>query len=153
MQRGAKATWAGDIKHGTGSVSSASGLFQEAPFDFGSRFERAEGTNPEELVAAAHASCFSMAFAKELGDIGARQIRIETEARVRLEHSGNAWTVTHSDLTTRGTAAEIGPGQFEDAARRAKENCPISRLLKAEIDLHVEFMEEEDRSFLESLSC
>lgn len=131
IQRSATAVWNGSLKEGSGKVSSESGLFNNAPYTFATRFENAEGTNPEELIAAAHSSCFSMAFSSELGKVGITPQSIETKGTISLD----AGTITHSKLTTTVTATGADKGKVEAAAQTAKANCPISKLLKAEISL------------------
>lgn len=131
----ASAIWSGDLKTGEGHISTRSSTLVSAPYDFRKRFEGAEGTNPEELIGAAHAACFSMALSGELGKAGMVAEEIRTTATVTLEFIDGAATVTkiHLDL-----AAKIPGGKdaaFQAAAATAKANCPISRLLKADISL------------------
>lgn len=135
MKRSASAAWSGGLKDGQGRLSVGSGLFTEAPYGFGTRFENGPGTNPEELIAAAHAGCFSMALSAQLGAVGLTARSIRTTATVSLEKVGEGFAITavHLDL-----AAEI-PGAdraaFEAAAQRAKEGCPVSKVLNATITL------------------
>ncbi len=130
MERRATAVWNGGLKDGKGTISGESGVFRDMAYDFRKRFENDPGTNPEELIGAAHAGCFSMALSGELEKAGLRAERIRTTASVKLEMPGGAPTVTgiHLDLEARvpGATREA----FERAANEAKENCPISRLLK-----------------------
>jgi len=136
MKRTASAVWHGGLKEGKGTVSTESGVLSENQYSFGTRFESGRGTNPEELIAAAHASCFSMALSAELGKAGLTPESIHTTSTLtmeRLETTG--WTVTkmHLDVEAKipGAAAEA----FDAAANGAKAGCPISRLLKAEITM------------------
>ncbi|HEX7060618.1 MAG TPA: OsmC family protein [Woeseiaceae bacterium] len=135
MQRKGRATWTGGIKDGKGTVSTDSAVLSETPFSFSTRFENASGTNPEELIAAAHAGCFSMALSAELGKAGLTAESIRTEAAVKLEKSGEGFAITtvHLDLRARVPGAERAA--FEQAANAAKEGCPVSRLLNATITL------------------
>ena len=131
----ASAVWSGDLKSGTGQISTRSSSLTAAPYDFRKRFEGAPGTNPEELIAAAHAACFSMALSGELGNNGMTAESIATTATVTLDFPGGVATVTaiHLDLTAKIPGAT--DAAFQAAAAGAKANCPISRLLKAEITL------------------
>jgi len=135
MKRTGSAVWQGGLKDGKGTVSTASGVLKETQYSFATRFENGPGTNPEELVAAAHAGCFSMALSGQLGAANLTAERIATQASVTMEKLDAGWTVTkvHLDLVARvpGATAEA----FETAANNAKAGCPISRLLKAEITL------------------
>lgn len=135
MQRKGRATWTGGIRDGKGTVSTDSAVLSETPFSFSTRFENAKGTNPEELIAAAHAGCFSMALSAELGKVGLTAESIRTEAAVKLEKSGEGFAITtvHLDLRARVPGAERAA--FEKAANAAKEGCPVSKLLNATITL------------------
>ncbi len=133
------ATYEGLGKTGKGQVSTQSGALDRQPYGFGTRFEGKPGTNPEELVAAAHASCFTMALAFQLGDAGFSDGTLETAAKVTLEKDGDGFTVTRSDLTLTGKVPEADQARFEELAQKAKENCPISKLLKAQITLEIRF--------------
>ncbi|MGV2497703.1 OsmC family protein [Pelagerythrobacter aerophilus] len=126
-------------KDGKGHVSTGSGALKDQPYGFATRFEGAPGTNPEELIAAAHASCFTMALSFALARAGHEQGTLETEAKVTLEKEGDGFTVTRSDLTLTGRVEGIGREEFEKLAAEAKANCPISKLLKAEITLETTF--------------
>lgn len=129
-------------KDGKGHVSTGSRALKDQPYGFNTRFEDAPGTNPEELIAAAHASCFTMALSFALAKAGHEDGTLETTAKVSLEKDGDGFTVTRSDLTLTGTV----PGMQEDAflalAQEAKANCPISKLLNAEITLDASFTGE-----------
>ncbi len=126
-------------KDGKGHVSTGSGALDDQPYGFNTRFEDAPGTNPEELIAAAHASCFTMALSFALAKAGHTQGTLETEAKVTLEKDGEGFTVTRSDLTLTGKVEGIAHEEFETLAAEAKANCPISKLLKAEISLETTF--------------
>jgi osmotically inducible protein OsmC len=135
MKRTASAVWQGDLKSGKGTISTESGVLQQTQYSFGTRFENGVGTNPEELVGAAHAGCFSMALSGQLGAAGMTAQSIETTAAVTLDKVGDGWEVTkvHLDVTARIPGAD--QAAFETAAKNAKEGCPISKLFKAEITM------------------
>jgi len=135
MIRKATAVWKGDLKSGTGALSATSGVLSETPYTFATRFENKPGTNPEELVAAAHAGCFSMALSAELGKAGLKPTRIETTAAVTLHTVDGKPTVTRSHLTTKANVPGADQAKFLEIANGAKAGCPISRLLKAEITM------------------
>ncbi len=135
MQSTASAVWKGGLKDGRGSLSSSSGALSETPYTFSTRFEGSAGANPEELVAAAHAGCFSMALSAQLGEAGLTAERIATTATVTLEKTDAGFAVTkvHLDLSAKVPGA--GRAAFDTAANNAKTGCPISKLLNAEISL------------------
>lgn len=135
MQRKASAVWKGDLKSGNGALSTESGLLREAQYSFVSRFESGVGTNPEELIAAAHAGCFSMAFAADLAKAGFPPERVETTAAVTLDFIDGKPTVTTSHLDMTANVPGISPDQFQAIADGAKAGCPISRLLNAKLTL------------------
>ena len=135
MKRSASAIWNGSLKEGHGSLSTESGVLSQAQYSFSTRFEDGKGTNPEELIAAAHAGCFSMALSAELGKAGKTAERIETEATVTMLKTDAGFTVTAVHLKVRGKVPGATPPDFKEVATKAKEGCPISRLLKAEITL------------------
>lgn len=135
MESKAKAVWTGSLKEGRGVISTASGVIAEAPYTFKTRFEGAKGTNPEELVAAAHAACFSMALGAELGKAQITPQQINSEAVVVLAQKDGGFAVTESRLTTVVSAPGADKAAVEKAAAGAKENCPISKLLNAKITL------------------
>lgn len=135
MIRKASAVWQGDLKSGTGSLTAPSGAFTDLPYSFATRFEDKPGTNPEELIAAAHAGCFSMALSGELTKAGLKAERIETTAEVSLEFVDGKPTVTRSHLRLKARVPGADKAQFETLATGAKAGCPISRLLKAEVSL------------------
>lgn len=122
-------------KDGKGHLSTGSGVLSEQPYGFNTRFGDEPGTNPEELIAAAHASCFTMALSFALAATGLKDGTIETTAKVKLEKDGDGFTVTRSDLTTKATIPGIEQADFDRIAADAKANCPISKLLKTEITL------------------
>jgi len=135
MIRKASAIWQGDLKTGNGTLSAPSGVLSQAAYTFATRFEDKPGTNPEELIAAAHAGCFSMALSAELGKAGLKPARIETTAAVTLETVDGKPTVTRSHLTVKANVPGAERGKFLEVANGAKAGCPISRLLKAEITM------------------
>lgn len=131
----ASATWAGDLKTGNGTISTESGILDAAQFGFTKRFEGEPGTNPEELIGAAHAGCFSMALSNELGSHDIVADKIETSADITLEKKDNGFTVTKSHLIVHISAPDAAEKSIKAAANSAKENCPISKLLNAEITM------------------
>jgi lipoyl-dependent peroxiredoxin len=135
MVRKASAVWKGSLKEGKGSISTESGALSNTPYSFATRFEGVRGTNPEELIGAAHAGCFTMALSAQLGEAGITADSLETSAAVTLEKVEAGWTVTkiHLDVTARIPGAD--QAAFDKAAANAKAGCPISRLLKAEITM------------------
>jgi lipoyl-dependent peroxiredoxin len=135
MKRSASAVWNGGLKDGKGVISTQSGVLDQTQYSFSTRFEDGKGTNPEELIAAAHAGCFSMALSAQLNNAGKTAERIETEATVTLEKTDAGFTVTAVHLKVRAKVPGATPPDFQEAANAAKTGCPISRLLKAEITL------------------
>jgi osmotically inducible protein OsmC len=135
MKRTASAVWAGGLKDGQGKISTESGVLADAQYSFGTRFEEGKGTNPEELIAAAHAGCFSMALSAEIGKAGKTPERIETEAAVTLLKTDAGFTVTAVHLKVKAKVPGWDPQSFKTTAQAAKDGCPISRLLKAEITM------------------
>lgn len=135
MQRKASAAWQGGIRDGKGTISTASKVLASTPYSFGTRFEGEPGTNPEELLAAAHAGCFSMALSLMLGEAGIRPERIDTTATVTLEKLDTGFTITRVHLDVAVRAAGADRGKFDAAAVKAKENCPLSKVLRAEITM------------------
>ncbi len=134
-ERSGSAVWEGGIKDGKGQISTQSGVLSGQPYGFNTRFEDEPGTNPEELVGAAHAACFSMALSKELGEAGVTDPKIETKATVTLEQQGGGFAVTKSHLDLKLTAKGAERYAVEAAAQTAKANCPISKLLDAEVTM------------------
>ena len=135
MKRKASAVWQGDLKSGKGSISTESGTLKQTQYSFSTRFETGVGTNPEELIAAAHAGCFSMAFSADLGKAGFTPASIHTTATVTLEKTDAGFTVTESHLDMTAKIPGIDQAKFTTIANGAKAGCPISRLLKANITL------------------
>ena len=135
MIRKASAEWRGGLKDGKGTVSTESGVLASAAYSFGTRFENAKGTNPEELIAAAHAGCFSMALSGQLGSAGITPESIKTTASVTLEKVGEGFSVTSSHLEVIARIPGVNPAAFEKAANEAKAGCPISKLLNAKITM------------------
>ncbi|MDP9269358.1 MAG: OsmC family protein [Acidobacteriota bacterium] len=135
MQRKASAQWRGGLKDGKGTVSTASGALKSTPYSFSTRFEDQPGTNPEELIAAAHAGCFSMALSGQLGGAGMTAESIDTSATLTMEKLDAGWTVTKIHLDVTAKIPNADKAKFDEAASKAKAGCPISRLLKAEITM------------------
>lgn len=135
MKRTASAVWQGDLKAGTGTVSTGSGVLKETKYSFTTRFENGPGTNPEELIAAAHAGCFSMALSAFLGKAGHKPERVATEASLTLEQVEGNWTITAIHLESTAKVPGIERQQFDAIANDAKANCPVSRVLNAKISL------------------
>lgn len=135
MKRTASAVWNGGLKDGKGSISTESGVLSDAQYSFSTRFEEGKGTNPEELIAAAHAGCFSMALSAQLGTENKTAESIQTEAAVTLLKTDAGFTVTAVHLKVRAKVPGATPPDFLQAAEAAKAGCPISRLLKAEITM------------------
>lgn len=135
MQRKGSAVWNGGLKDGKGTVSTPSGVLNNAPYSFVTRFENEKGTNPEELIGAAHAGCFSMALSAQLNNANLKPERIATEATVTLEklESGFAITTVHLQVSARVPGAT--QEQFDTAANNAKAGCPVSKLLNAKITM------------------
>ena len=135
MKRKGHAVWRGGLKDGKGTVSTDSGVLSATPYNFGMRFENEKGTNPEELIAAAHAACFSMALSLFLGQEGMTAESIDTRATVTLEEVGGGFSVTSSHLDTTVKIPGADRAKFEKAAQGAKSGCPISKLLNARITM------------------
>ena len=131
MERSASAIWHGDLKKGTGALTTQSHVLNDTPYSFHTRFEEGTGTNPEELIAAAHAGCFSMAFANELAKAGHTATSVDTTAVVTLEILPTGPTVTQIHLTNKSEVPGIAKSAVDEIAAGAKANCPISKLLAA----------------------
>jgi osmotically inducible protein OsmC len=131
MDRSASAVWHGGLKDGKGTISVQSGVLHETPYSFTTRFENEPGTNPEELIAAAHAGCFTMALSGQLSSTEHTPELLETTATVTMEKTDDGPTITKIHLVTRAKIANIEKEKFDELAKKAKEGCPISRLLKA----------------------
>ena len=135
MIRKAKAVWQGTGHAGNGNLSTNSGVLAETPYSFKTRFENEKGTNPEELIAAAHAGCFTMALAFGLQAAGFTPTELNTEAAVTLEPEGKGFRISRSALTLRASVPNLDDAKFVDMARDAEKNCPVSKVLNAEIVL------------------
>ncbi|MBF7144423.1 MULTISPECIES: OsmC family protein [Pseudomonas] len=132
----ASAIWKGDLKTGTGEISTETGVLKSAPYGFKARFEDGPGTNPEELIGAAHAGCFSMALSMILGEAGLTADRIDTTAQVTLDKQADGFAITKVHLITKATIPNASEEQFQELANKAKTGCPVSKVLAgAEITL------------------
>lgn len=138
MQRTATSTWKGNVKEGHGSITTQSGALSAQPFGFNTRFEDEPGTNPEELIAAAHAGCFAMALSNELGMLDIEPNRIEAEAAVHLEQSDGGFVITKSAITVTADVGDAKDDDFNKAVSNAKQNCPVSNALSAEVTVSVD---------------
>src|SRR5438045_6820073 len=141
MQRTATAQWKGGLKDGKGTVSTQSGVLSQTQYSFSTRFENGIGTNPEELVAAAHAGCFSMALSAELGKANIMPESIHTTATITMDKTDAGWTITESHLDVAAKIPGVDPAKFTAAANAAKAGCPISRLLKANVTMDAKLEE------------
>ncbi len=135
MKRHGSAEWNGGLKDGKGTVSTESGTLNHTPYSFKTRFEEGQGTNPEELIAAAHAGCFSMAFAAQLESAGFKADLIKTTASVSLEKSEEGFSISAIHLEVSAKVPHVEQGEFNKIASNAKEGCPISKLMKAKITM------------------
>jgi len=135
MKRNASARWQGDLKTGKGTVSTGSGVLSETQYSFSTRFENGKGTNPEELIAAAHAGCFTMALSAQLGNAGLAPEKLETTATVTFDKLEAGWTVTGVHLSVTGKVPKADAAAWEKATQAAKTGCPISRLLNTTITM------------------
>src|ERR1041384_3961072 len=142
MKRKASAVWQGGLKDGKGTISTDSGVLENTQYSFSTRFEDGKGTNPEELIAAAHAGCFAMALSGQLGNAGLTAESLEVTASVTLEKTDAGFTVTKSHLHLGARIPGADQAKFETASANAKAGCPISRLLKAEISLTSKLLNE-----------
>ena len=136
MIKKASAIWKGGIKDGGGTISTETGVLNNAPYGFKSRFENGKGTNPEELLGAAHAGCFSMALSLILGEAGMTAEKIETQAAVTLEKVGDGFSITASHLDVKAKIPGADPAKFQEAANKAKAGCPLSKVLNAKITMN-----------------
>jgi len=136
MQRKASAVWKGGLKDGKGSVSATNGVLSNTPYSFTTRFENTPGTNPEELIAAAHAACFSMALSAQLGTANLTPESINTTANLTLEKLDSGWTITAVHLDVIGRVPKADAAAFQKAAQDAKNGCPVSKVLKANITMN-----------------
>jgi len=135
MIKKASAIWQGGFKEGGGTISTETGVLKDAPYGYRSRFESGPGTNPEELIGAAHAGCFSMALSLLLGQAGITPDKIETHAAVTLDKVGDGYEITASHLTVSAKIPGADPAKFNEIANQAKAGCPVSKLLKAKITM------------------
>ena len=135
MKKKAWAVWKGGIKDGAGTISTETGVLKEAPYGFSSRFEGGKGTNPEELIGAAHTGCFSMALSLMLGEAGLTAEKIETHVDVTLEKIGQGFEITASHLSVIAVIPSADEAMFKEIANKAKDGCPVSKLLKAKITM------------------
>ncbi|MGN6185780.1 MAG: OsmC family protein [Thermoanaerobaculia bacterium] len=135
MKRNASAQWNGGLKDGKGSISTASGVLSQTQYSFGTRFEDGVGTNPEELIAAAHAGCFSMALSAQLTNAGTPPESIQTTATVTMEKLDAGFTITAVHLDVTASVPGVDQAAFETAANNAKAGCPVSRVLNATITM------------------
>ena len=141
MKRSGSAVWKGGLQDGTGTVSAESGIFTNTPYNFKKRFENEKGTNPEELIAAAHAACFSMALSLFLANNGMKADSIETTATVSLEaQAGGGFSITSSHLDTIVKIPNADKAKFQTAVEGAKSGCPVSKLLNAKITMYAKLV-------------
>lgn len=136
MERTALAVWNGSLKEGKGTITTQSGVLSDTQYSFATRFENGKGTNPEELIAAAHAGCFTMALSAQLGTMSFTPQSLRTSAKLTLEKLDAGWTISKIHLDVSARVPGISASAFESAAASAKANCPVSRLLKAEITMN-----------------
>ena len=135
IKKTASAHWAGDLKTGIGSISTETGVLREAPYGVQARFEGGKGTNPEELIGAAHAGCFSMALSMILGDAGLKADSIDTTAEVTLDKQDDGFAITAVHLVLKAKVPGATQEQFDELTTKAKEGCPVSKVLNANITL------------------
>jgi osmotically inducible protein OsmC len=138
--RSASAGWTGGLKDGRGKISTQSGALSDYPYGFSSRFEGIAGTNPEELLGAAHAGCFTMALSLILGEAGLTATSMETTAKVSLEQADGGFAITAVALTLRATIPGVDDATFQELATKAKAGCPVSKVLKADISLDAQLV-------------
>ena len=140
MKRNASAVWQGDLKTGKGTISTQSGVLSSTQYSFSTRFENGVGTNPEELVAAAHAGCFTMALSGQLGQVGIVPERLETTATVTLEKTDSGFAITESHLEVKATIPGADRAAFDKAAANAEKGCPISKLFNTKITMSAQLV-------------
>jgi osmotically inducible protein OsmC len=138
MQRKGSAVWKGSLKDGQGTVSTASGVLKDTKYSFSTRFENEPGTNPEELIGAAHAGCFSMAFSAQLGAMNLKPESISTEATVTLEKVGDGFGITKIHLNVKANVPGADAAKVREAAENAKAGCPVSKLFKGNADISMD---------------
>jgi osmotically inducible protein OsmC len=136
MDRKASAVWSGGLKDGKGSLSTDSGALKQTQYSFSTRFENGVGTNPEELLAAAHAGCFTMALSGQLGKVGMTAQKLETTATVTLAKDGEGFSITKSHLDLVAKIPGADKAKFDEAVKNAETGCPVSKLFKAEISVN-----------------
>jgi lipoyl-dependent peroxiredoxin len=136
MQRKASAVWKGGLKDGKGTVSSTSGVLSNTPYSFTTRFENTPGTNPEELIAAAHAACFSMALSAQLGSANITPENISTNVTLTMEKQDSGWTITSSHIDVVGSVPGADAATFQKYAEAAEKGCPVSKVLNAKISMN-----------------
>ncbi len=141
MEKKATAVWLGSLKDGKGIISTESGALSKAPYGFNTRFEGVAGTNPEELIGAAHAGCFSMALSAQLSNAGLTAERIDTQATVSFEKLEPGWTITGVHLDVSAEVPGVDAAKFEEIANNAKTGCPISRVLNTKITMTAKLLE------------
>jgi osmotically inducible protein OsmC len=139
MKRSAQAKWQGDLKSGTGTISTASGTLATTPYSFRSRFEQGTGTNPEELLAAAHAGCFTMALSAQLAEAGLKATSLETSCTITLEQKDGGFAITESHLELKAKVPGATVEAFEKATKAAETGCPVSKLFNTKITLDAHF--------------
>jgi len=140
INRSGSAAWSGGLKDGKGTISTQSGALDAYPYGFATRFEGMPGSNPEELIAAAHASCFTMALSLILGEAGLTAEKMETSAVVTLEQQEGGFAITASKLTLKAKIPGADDATFQELAAKAKAGCPVSKLMKADISLDAELL-------------
>jgi osmotically inducible protein OsmC len=140
MKNFGSAVWRGGLKDGKGAISTQSGALKDYPYGFASRFEGKPGTNPEELIGAAHAGCFTMALSLILGEAKLKADQMDTRAEVTLEKQGDGFAITSVHLTLKAAIPGVDQAKFEELANKAKAGCPVSKLLKANVTLDAELV-------------
>ena len=140
IKKKGSAVWQGSLKEGGGTISTETGVLREAPYGFKARFEGGKGTNPEELIGAAHAACFSMAFSLILGEAGLTAEKIETQAEISLEKQQDGFAITASHLTVQARVPGATDAKFQELAAKAKAGCPVSKLLNAKITMEARLL-------------
>ncbi|AFZ69169.1 OsmC family protein [Deinococcus peraridilitoris] len=143
IERKANAQWNGDLKSGNGTISSLSGVLSDTPYSFRTRFENQPGTNPEELIAAAHAACFTMAFSNVLQQAGHAPRTLATDATLGMDASGGGFKIATMHLVVRGSAEGLDQQQFQQLAEKAEQGCPVSGALRGNLDITVEAIYEQ----------
>lgn len=140
MDRIANSVWRGSIQGGKGEITTGSGALKATPYSFTTRFENTPGTNPEELIAAAHSSCYAMALSGALSKERYQPTQLDVRATVSLSKAGEGWSISHSRLSLKADIPGIDKAKFLEIAEDAKKNCPVSKVLNAEISLDAELL-------------